>query len=440
MRTNREGTMKAVTRRLALAASVALSMVGCFGSSAFPPVTAPPPPEVTIAQPIVRETTDYDEFPGVLKAIATVDIKPRVSGYLTKLGFKDGDMVKEGQLLFEIDPRPYQADYDLELARIRDNEAKLKLAEVEAKRATGLLGRGATTREDYDEKVATLDESRASLDVAKASAAQAKLNLDWTQVTSPVAGRVSRRNIDIGNLVDSGPSNATSLTTVVSMDPIYTYFDIDERAAQRYRRIALETRGIKEPSKIAEAKIPVEIGLAGEAGFPRAGTLDFVDNRVSSSTGTVQVRAVIPNPDLTLVPGFFVRTRLRAGPPSRSLLVAERAIGIQQDRRFVLVVDRKTNRTEQREVSLGRLNEGLRAITAGLKEGEWIVVDGLLQVQPPNPVKPTEIPMPIPAAPAPLAPSASAPAPGKAQEAAKPGPAPAPAAPGPADAKAAPKS
>ena len=362
------------------------------------PIVEPPKPEVTISQPIVREVYNRDEYPGRIEATASVEIRARVSGYITKINFVDGQEVKEGEELLEIDPRPYEADNDVALAKIEQSTAALAFGEKELIRYTELRRKGAGTQEDLDRAISGRDQARADLSLAKAQAEQTKLNLDWTRVTAPVAGRVSRHYVDLGGLVNGSPATATLLTTLVTEDPADVYFDVDERSVQRYLAEAYQRTGQRRDlGKISDAKIPVSVGLAGDTGFPHSGFIDFVDNTSNARSGTVKVRAQLPNPDHNLIPGFFARVQVRSGTPYQAILVAERTIAAQQSMRYVMVVDDK-NVVQSREVELGRLFGGMRVVTRGLKADEWIVVDGLQRARPGETVDPHKEPMPQPLA------------------------------------------
>ena len=364
------------------------------------PLLQSPTPEVVISQPIIRTNmTMYDEYPGRIDSMYIIDIRARVDGYITKIGFRDGEEVEADKLLFEIDPRPYKAQYDITEAKTKSYDAQLKFADLEAKRNFSLLNSGgAASREDYERSVAKRDEASAGLNEAKASVIERKLYLDWTQVKAPKPGRLSKRNVDIGNLVSGNPTNGTLLTTLVGVDPMYVYFDVDERSVQRYRKLIREGKlgGRKvEGQHIEDAQLPVYIGLSTESGYPHVGVLDFVDNKVNPATGTLSVRGVIPNPNRTLQPGFFARVQILGGDIAKAVLVADRAIGTRQNERYVYVID-KDGKVESRTVELGRLIDGMRLITSGLDGEEWIIVDGLLRVQPGDKVETKKEDMPTP--------------------------------------------
>lgn len=360
-------------------------------------VVPTPPPEVIVSYPLVRTVTEMDEYPGKIDAVATVDVRARVSGYITKINFTDGQTVKAGDILLEIDPRPYQADYDIDMAKIEQVKAQLHLAKIEVARYTELRRKGASTQEDLDIAISKRDQATADLKLSEASARQKKLSLDWTKVEAPIDGRVSRQYVNIGNLVNGVAGSATLLTTLVTVDPVYVYMDVDERSIQRYLRQAMERRNRPaDVSNIADLEIPVSVALASEDGFPHRGFLDFVDNRTNPQTGTLKVRAKLPNPDRILVPGFFARAQIRSGEPYETILISERAIGSQQSLRYVLVVDDK-NIVNVRTVEPGRMIDGLRVIHSGLTAKDRIIVEGLQRARPGEEVKPHEEPMPEPA-------------------------------------------
>lgn len=322
-------------------------------------------PQVQVGQPLVREVTDYADFTGRTDASVTVEIRTRVTGYLNKVVFKDGAEVQRGELLFEIDPRPYQAELARAEAGLVLAEARLKRAEVDHKRATALLPKQAISREEFDKIVADRDEAEAGRLVARATIAIAKVNLDYTRISAPISGRISRRFIDAGNLVKA---DDTLLTTIVTQDPIYAYFEVDERTLLRVRR------GIK-----GQAGLQVGMGLADEMGFPRRGTIDFADNRLDPKAGTLRLRAVFANPDSTLLPGLLVRVRLAVGEPAKALLVPEQAVAVERGEKYLFVVGDQ-NILERRLVEVGAGHEGLRVVKDGLRATDWVVlskVEGL---------------------------------------------------------------
>ncbi|QDU62434.1 Multidrug resistance protein MdtE precursor [Planctomycetes bacterium Pan216] len=364
-------------RRCLLAlTSPLLFLVGCDST---PTTVEAPPPVVTISKPIERRVVDHDVYTGRTEAVDQVDIRARVSGWLDKVAFKAGDEVKKGQLLFQIDPRPYKATLEAAEAEVERWSAKLALADIEFKRYEKLLEKRAASKEDYDVSLVAKTEADAALRAAKAEVSQAKLDLEFTGVTAPVAGIISREYVTQGNLINAAGKESTLLTTIVSVDPMYAYFDVDERSLLAYLRM-MEEDGARE-RRGEDDNYPVFLALADEENFPHRGYIDFIDNRVNPSTGTIRVRGVFPNKNGFLKPGLFVRIQLPVGRPHESLLVPERALGSQQGQRYVYVVDDK-NEVVFRPVQIGQHVGTLRVIEKGLKAGEWVIVNGLLRVRP----------------------------------------------------------
>ena len=359
-------------------------LVGCAKTA---PSVDKTPPRVTVSKPLASEVTDYLEFPGCTEAVSEVEIRSRVTGYITKVNFEDGQEVKACQELFEIDPRPYQAALDRAKGDLALLEATQEKAEADLARGDRLLPSGAISQEEYDLDVAKLKQAEASIDSAKAAVTQAALDLEFTKILSPIDGRVSRARIREGNLVQSGGNNAAVLTTVVTTDPIYVYFNVDERALLRYQELARQAGQDLRPSRLKDLKLPVEIGLANEEGFPHAGILDFTDNKVDRGTGTLRVRGAFENTQEYLTPGLFVRVRIPFGQPHQALLISERAIGRDQKLRFLLTVNEKQV-VECREVRLGAKREGMRVIESGLKPDDLVIVKGLQRARPGEPVSP----------------------------------------------------
>ena len=374
------------TRRLAVPGvlSVAVISLGALtlGHKKEPPA-APPLPAVTVAQVPQREITEWDEFTGRLQAVDQVEIRPRVSGYIRRVAFDEGKEVRKGEVLFEIDPRPYQAELDQAQAELERARSAAALAASDVKRAGTLVKAQAISREEYDSRTSAEAQGDATVRAAEAAVETARLNLGWTQVRSPIAGRVSNALVTPGNLVDAGPPSATLLTTVVSLDPMYLYFDSDEQTYLRYAGLARSTG-----SNWREARLPVYLGLANETGYPHEGRLDFVDNQVDPSTGTIRTRAVFSNKSRALTPGLFARVKLVGEHKTTALLVRDAAIGTDQDRKFVLVVG-PGDTLAYRPIVPGRVFNGLRIVNSGLKEGDRVVVNGLMRVRPGIKVAPT---------------------------------------------------
>lgn len=347
-----------------------------------PAVASLPPPQVSVAAPIEREVVDFDEYTGRLAAIEEVDVRARVRGYLIKVNFTEGSEVKQGDVLFEIDPRPFQAELDAAKGQVAQWEAKLARAEADVTRNERLLPKGAASQKDLDQAVADRGEARAAIQSARAAVERTALDVEFTKVIAPISGRVSRAYVTKGNLVNAGGGEATLLTTIVALDPIYVYFDVDERAALQYQQAAQKRAGENERlPTIREAKISVSLGLSTESGFPHAGVVDFADNRVDPQTGTIRVRGVFANANRIFTPGLFARVRVPVGDKYQAVLVPDRAIGTDQGQKYLLAVNDK-NVVEYRAVKLGRLHDGLRVIQEGIKPGELVIVNGIQRARP----------------------------------------------------------
>jgi RND family efflux transporter MFP subunit len=343
------------------------------------PVAETPPPPVSVSKPVVREVVDQDDYEGRIAAVEAVDVQARVRGHLVKVNFQDGQMVKKDELLFEIDPRPYQATFDQAKAQVAAAEASLDLAKKEYTRSASLLRSNAASREEVD--VWTGKQAVAQADKLKAQAAleEAQLNLDFTKIMAPIGGRISRPLVTVGNLVNPG-GGETLLTNIVSVDPVYVYFDVPERALSGYRQHFRKGEKKGAERALKDLRIPVSVGLEGEEGYPHKGEIDFADNRVNPSTGTIQVRGVLPNPDRVMDAGMRARVRIPVSDPRKTLLTTELAVGTDQGRKFVYVVNDQ-NLVERREVQLGRLSQGLQVVRAGLKPEDWVIVNGIQRVR-----------------------------------------------------------
>jgi len=352
---------------------------------------APEPPAVPVSKPVEQSVTDYVDFTGRTDAVESVDVRARVTGYLIKTPFEEGSEVKAGDLLFEIDPRPYQAQLDQAEGQLTLNKAQYDLATTTYARDRRLSTSQAISQEELERSKAAVTEAAARIKAYQASLEVYKLNLAFTRVTSPLDGHVSRYYVTRGNLVNQ---DMTLLTTVVSLDPMYAYFDLDEPTLLRVRR-AINEGTIKPPEK---GKLSVLMGLHGEDGFPHQGTVNFVNNQVNPTTGSISIRGVFANPKpkngrRLLSPGMFVRIRLPIGQPAPALLVIDRAIASDQGLKYVYVVDAE-DKAQYRRVTTGALQNGLRVIREGLKPGERVIVGGLQQVRPRMQVQPDEVPMP----------------------------------------------
>lgn len=371
----------------ALAAVFTLS--GCAGDAAAQHAAMPPPaPQVTVARVISRTVTDSETFSGRFSAVDHVDIRPRVSGYISSVNFVDGTVVHKGQVLFVIDPRPYDADYQRAEADLDQARAQAGLAKSEETRAVNLYAAHAISKDEFDTRAANARQSAANVEAAKAAVDAAALNLTFTRVTAPITGRVSRAVVTAGNLVTNGQ---TLLTTIVSLDPIYVEFNADEQAYLAFEKHASE--GERQAARTSAGPgNAVYVGLADESGYPHQGRLVFMDNSLDSQTGTIYARALLPNPDGRFVPGLFARLKLIGNDRYPAVLINDSAIGTDQTMRYVLLLG-PDNKVEYRPVELGPLVDGLRVVRSGLKPGDTIVVNGLMRVRPGMQVNPQLIAM-----------------------------------------------
>jgi RND family efflux transporter MFP subunit len=399
-------------------------------------------PTVTVSYPLQREVTDYQDYTGRTAAVDSVQVQARVTGYLDNIYFTEGAEVRgdnrlrcaarvvgllgapagpllaaadlcpgqlqAGDLLYEIDPRPYQAAYDAAKAQVAQNEASLELAKQDNRRYQKLAKdqEGAVTKADLDRYQSQENQAVANLDYARANLETAKLNLDWTKITAPVTGLIGRLLVTRGNLI---VANQTTLTTVVRQDPMWVYFDVDEPTVLQVHELIRQGRfgpvsaevSASDPSRwIREAKIPVRLQLANEKGFPHEAIMDFVNNQLDQATATLLLRAIFPNPrpktgPRVFAPNNFVRVRVRTSAPYQALLVNPEAVGTDQDLRYLYVVD-EDNKVVRHAVKLGSLHDGLQVITDGLKPGERVIVSGIQRVQQGATVNPKFVPMPMP--------------------------------------------
>lgn len=354
---------------------VALVMfAGLFSGCHKPQAPAAFVAKVTVAQPRMVTVTNWDEYPGHIEAVEMVEVRPRVSGYIESIHFEDGAEVKAGDLLFVIDPKPYQADLDRARAERQRAESRLELAKNDLQRAENLKGTRAISEEEYDSRSKAAREAEAALLASKAAEATAQLNLDYTRVKSPINGRIGRRLVTAGNLVQGGgAAPATMLATLVSVDPIYCYFDTDEQAFVKYRVINKAGAG-------KENALACELALADEESFPHQGHIDFYDNQVNSKTGTIRMRGAFANGDRALVPGMFAKARIPAGPPTRALVIPAVAIGSDQGQKYVLVVN-KESVVEARPIQADRQHGAMRAVTGGLSVEDRVIINGLLMAR-----------------------------------------------------------
>ncbi|KRE85983.1 RND transporter MFP subunit [Rhodanobacter sp. Soil772] len=342
-----------------------------------------PPPEVTVAQALTRKVSDSAEFTGRLEAVNTVQVQPRVGGFVESVHFQEGALVHKGDVLFQLDARPYQAEVDRLNANRAQAKAELSLAETNQRRAEMLLAQHAIAQQEADRQGTAAQSARAQLGAATAALAAARLNLDFTQVRSPIDGRVSNARVTPGNLVTS----SDVLTSVVSVNPVYVYFDVDEQTwlkLDHLRASAKQAGG--------NARIEAAMGLADEAGYPHDGRLDFVDNQLHTGSGTMRLRAVFDNADGLYTPGLYARVQLQSGQARSRVLVDDRAIGTDLGNQFVYVVD-KEHKVQYRKVDTGALFHGLRVIDSGIAPTDLVVVNGLQRVRPGVEVNPQKVAM-----------------------------------------------
>src|SRR5688572_516980 len=365
------------------AASLALALTGCKRGNAQGAV--PPPPQVTVAPVEQQELVEWEELTGRSAAVEFVEVRPRVSGHIDKVLFESGQLVKKGDVLFSVDPRWHKAEYERREAELAMAKVRMDNAEREAKRNAQLLASKAISKEEADGRDARFAEARAALLAAEASRDTAKLDLEYTQIRSPIDGRVSRAVVTAGNYISGIAGAATLLTTIVSVDPIYVYADMDENALLRYNAL---TQSGKQATN-GEGKVPVELQLADEEGFAHHGYVESLDNRLDAQSGSIVLRTLFPNPSGRIVPGLFARIRLPASAKAPVLLVDEAAIGTDQAQKFVLALT-STNTAAYRPVKLGAQVNGKRVVREGLQAGEKIVVNGLARVRPGMPVTPQE--------------------------------------------------
>ncbi|MBB1089642.1 efflux RND transporter periplasmic adaptor subunit [Lysobacter sp. SG-8] len=366
---------------LALLASAVLA--GC-GTQANPSA-AMPPPEVSVARVVEREVRPWDDFTGRVRAVETVELRPRVSGYVERVAFTEGDVVAKGDLLFVIDPRHYRAELERAQAELARARSESDLARTQHARAQSLVEAKAISREEFESRRAARSQADAAVRAADAALDRARLDLQFAEVRAPISGRIGQARVTAGNLAQA---DATVLTTLVSLDPVHVYFEADERTWQGYADVLGR---------------PVKVGLSGEDGHPHAGTLDFIDNQVDAGTGTLRARAVVANPDGALTPGQFARVQLQGGQSREALLVDRQAVLTDQDRKYVYVMGEDST-AARRDIQLGRDVGGLREVLAGLQADDRVIVHGLQKVFFPGmPVAPVEVEMGAPPAGPPVA-------------------------------------
>jgi multidrug efflux system membrane fusion protein len=365
-----------ITFRLAsLAVLLSLALAACAQPAAQGAPPAAPP--VTAAKALARDVTEWNEFTGRLEAVHHVDVRPRVSGLIASVRFTEGAIVQRGDVLFEIDPRPFQAEVDRLRADLARAKAAFARTTAERERARRLTAENAISAEEHDRRFSSAAEAEAQVSAVEAALRAAELNLEFTTVIAPIGGRVGRAIVTEGNLVSSGPGEATLLTTLVSLNPIYASFEVDEQSFLAFQRAAAGAPKGGGAGNWSE----IRMALAGEEDFPRDGRLQFLDNQLDSGTGTIRVRALFANADGALTPGLFVRLRLSGGKPYPAVLVKDQAVGTDLDKRFVYVVGEDQS-IAYRPVTLGPIVDGLRVVRNGLRPDEVVIVNGLQRVRP----------------------------------------------------------
>jgi RND family efflux transporter MFP subunit len=380
-------------RRRAARAAAAAILVALAGLAGCERRQAPPPPAVptvTVAHPVARLVKEWDQYTGRLDAVDSVEVRARVSGMVTAAPFKEGDLVQAGDLLFEIDARPFQADLDNKLAAVARAEAQVTLARITLKRVGELHAVQAATNDELDTAAANLATAVATVAAAKADVDASRLNVEWCRVTAPITGKISRKFITPGNLINGGPGQAALLTTILSLDPIYCYFEVDEHSILKYLDLARTHQLDSRPDR----QLPCLLQLADEPGFPHVGRLDFKDNRTDPGTGTTLLRALVPNPGGWMAPGFFARVRVPGSARYQTLLVPDAAIGIDQNQKSLLVVG-PDGTVAAKPVLLGVLFGTLRSIPPQgntLTADDLVVVNGLMQARPGSKVKTQLVP------------------------------------------------
>src|SRR5712672_359017 len=366
---------------------LAVTLSGCGDKP--PPQAAAGPPPVTVAQPTKRTVTDWDEFTGRFEAVEEVQVRARVGGFVTSVEFRDGAIVRAGDLLYVIDARPFEAVAEQAEGQLSDARAKAELAKRELDRGLNLVQTSAVSEQVVDQRRQALQAAHAAEMQAEGALKAAKLNIEFTHVMAPITGRVSRHLVSVGNLVQGSEGNATLLTSIVTLDPINIYFDVDEATYLKNTKLWFEGR---RPSS-RDTPNPVQVTLTGETKPSHEGKMDFIDNRLDISTGTLRSRAVIPNKDLSILPGQFGRVRLIGSSPYDALLLPGTAIATDQSRKIVFVV-KDDNTVEAKPVTLGPLDEGLRVIRDGLKAEDRVIVDGLQRARVGAKVSPHPAPAP----------------------------------------------
>ena len=365
---------------------IAMALVAALAASgaASAQTTTPAPPTGTVSPPLQKEITEWDQFTGQFQAVDFVEIRARVAGYLTEIHFQDGQTVKKGDLLFVIDPRPYEAALASMRAQLSQAEAQVDLAQVQLKRSTELRKRDFEPASSYDQRVSDLKVATAAVEAAKAGIRTAELNVEFTRIIAPMAGRISRHQVSIGNLITGGEGGtATLLTTIVSLDPIYFNFDMSESDYLAYQRAT--EKGLMRSTR--DNTVAVSLHLTDEKGWPHEGRMNFVENRVDRSSGTIRVRAVFPNPNLLFTAGQFGRIRIPGSEPYKAILIPDAAVVTDQSRKMVLTVNDE-NVVVPKIIRPGPSYEGLRIVRSGLLPTDKVIINGLMRARPGTKVAP----------------------------------------------------
>ena len=349
----------------------AAALLAAVLASRMAAAQAPPPPPVTVANPLEKKIKIWDEYSGRFEAVESVEVRARVSGFIDKIHFKDGEIVKSGGILYTIDPRPFVISVESARADIARMKAQTELAENEVERARPLLKSGAVTERELDQRASALSVMRAQMAGAEAALKSAELNLEWTKVTAPISGRISDAKVDVGNLIAGGNVQPTLLTTIVSLDPIHFGFDVSEADYLRYARMRVDG---SRPAT-GESALPVLLKLADEEGWKHEGVMDFVDNQINARSGTMRGRAIFTNRDQVFLPGVFARLRLFSGETD-GLLIPDSAVVSDQTRKVVFAVG-EDNTVKALPVTLGALDEGLRIVKSGLNKSDRVIINGL---------------------------------------------------------------
>jgi multidrug efflux system membrane fusion protein len=381
-------------RLLAFSTLAAAVLAACGGGGGDPSQHQMPPQDVSVANVVSREVMDWDEYSGRIEAVDSVELRPRVTGYLAAVNFKEGSLVQKGDLLFSIDDREYRAAVAAARADVARASARVSMASNELKRSEALIEARAVSKGELDSRRMEASQAEADVLAAQARLQQAELNLGFTRITAPISGRIGAALVKPGNLVAPGE---TLLSTVVSMDPVHVVFDGDERAYLRYQEMV--RAGERESSRTSDT--PVEVALANEPTFAHRGHMDFVDNAINPTTGTIRGRAVLPNPDGAFTPGLFARVRLMGAQPRPALLIHDQAVLTDQDRKYVWTIG-EGNTAQRKDLMLGESIDGLRVVESGLVAGDKVVVNGVRKIFfPGQPLAPREVPMDAPTTPAP---------------------------------------